>query len=655
MRMLHPFLFCLLLSLPALMQGQSVTISPTKDNTLYQSPSGALSNGTGIYLFSGRTKQASNALRRTVLQFDVAGNVPAGATITGATLTLTMNKGTGVSHAHSLFALSQAWGEGSTNASGNEGAGGVSTTNSATWIHTFFSGSNWTTAGGDFAATASAITNVGGASSYNWSSPGVTADVQGWYANPSTNFGWILTGNETSAGSSKRFASRENPISSARPKLVVTYTLPCVDPDIPTLSATAPTFCPGDTIGITVTGGSLNDATAWHLYETSCGGTLIASNVTGQFAVTPTGAASYFVRGEGGCVTPGSCATVGVTPNPSEDAGFGYTGGGVFCLSATTVSPVITGTPGGTFSASSSDLMLDPATGNIAIGMSVPGSYQVTYMTPGIDCIDSSTVTVVINDTPVVNDTVAICQGDSLLFDGQFLTVEGDYTGVFQTVAGCDSTVNLRLDLRTAFNVFDSVSICQGDSVILGTQVIKVPGTYSETFQAGSGCDSTVNLVVTQTNVDVSVSQTDSTLTAAVAEARYQWIDCSTNTAIAGATNRSFTPSSSGEYAVEVEVNGCVDTSTCVVVDIANSLKDELQLDVVAAPNPTEGMLQIRLGQSFREASVQVYSLQGQLVLTTEVRNSDQAELDVSSLPSGMYILTIQSEDKRGSLKVKKE
>ncbi|MEL7341452.1 MAG: DNRLRE domain-containing protein, partial [Bacteroidota bacterium] len=199
MRTLYASLLCLLFSFPLITAAQSVTISPSQDNTLYQSTNGTLSNGTGQFLFSGRTKQASNSLRRTVLQFDIAGNVPAGATITGATLTLTMNKGTGVSHAHSLFALSQAWGEGSTNASGNEGSGGASTANSATWIHTFFSGSNWTTAGGDFAATASAITNVGGSNSYNWSSPAVTADVQGWYANPSTNFGWILTGNETTA------------------------------------------------------------------------------------------------------------------------------------------------------------------------------------------------------------------------------------------------------------------------------------------------------------------------------------------------------------------------------------------------------------------------------------------------------------------------
>lgn len=634
---------------------QSVTITPSQDNTLYQSPSGSLSNGTGQFLFSGRTKQASNALRRTVLQFDVAGNVPAGATITGATLTLTMNKGTGVSHAHSLFVLTQAWGEGSTNASGNEGSGGASTANSATWIHTFFSGSNWTNAGGDFAATASAITNVGGSNSYNWSSPAVTADVQGWYANPSSNFGWILTGNETTSGSAKRFASRENPISSARPRLVVTYTLPCSDPDIPSLSASAPSFCPGETININVTAGNLNDATAWHLYETSCGGTLIASNASGQFTVTPTGATSYFVRGEGGCVTPGSCATISVTPNPSEDAGFGYSNGGVFCLAMATESPVITGTAGGTFSAYSTDLVLAPSTGDITIGMSLPGSYQVTYLTPGVDCQDSSTVTVVINDTPVVKDTIAICSGDSLLFDGQFLKVEGDYTGVFQTTAGCDSTVNLRLDIRTSFNVNESVAICPGDSVILGTQVIKVPGTYTEMFQTNAGCDSTVNLTVSETSVDISVSKTDSTLTSAAVDASYQWIDCTTNTAITGATSRSFTPSSSGEYAVEVGVNGCVDTSECVVVDIANSLRDELRLTLTASPNPTAGQLQLELGQTFLQSSVEVYSLQGQKVLANEANNSSRLTLDLSSLSSGMYIINVKAGDKWGSIKVRKE
>src|SRR5207244_3726302 len=70
-----------------------VTIAPSKDNTLYQSATGALSNGAGPTMFAGTTNATGgNAIRRGVIAFNVAGSVPAGATINGVTLTLAVDK-----------------------------------------------------------------------------------------------------------------------------------------------------------------------------------------------------------------------------------------------------------------------------------------------------------------------------------------------------------------------------------------------------------------------------------------------------------------------------------------------------------------------------------------------------------------------------------
>ena len=61
---------------------------------------------------------------------------------------------------------------------------------------------------------------------YSWSTPGMVSDVQMWLNAPAANDGWLLLGNETTLSTAKRFATRENPVSSARPLLVVTYLLP---------------------------------------------------------------------------------------------------------------------------------------------------------------------------------------------------------------------------------------------------------------------------------------------------------------------------------------------------------------------------------------------------------------------------------------------
>jgi len=58
-------------------------------------------------------------------------------------------------------------------------------------------------------------------------------------------------------------------------------------------------------------------------------------------------------------------------------------------------------------------------------------------------------------------------------------------------------------------------------------------------------------------------------LTATQTGATYQWLDCLNGfQPIAGETNQSFTPSNDGNYAVEITVNGCSDTSSCFLIEI---------------------------------------------------------------------------------------
>src|SRR5881628_2053154 len=64
----------------------TVTLAPSKDNTLYESDQGELSNGIGVYVFAGNTRQATGAARRGLLAFNLAA-IPAQSLVTSATLT----------------------------------------------------------------------------------------------------------------------------------------------------------------------------------------------------------------------------------------------------------------------------------------------------------------------------------------------------------------------------------------------------------------------------------------------------------------------------------------------------------------------------------------------------------------------------------------
>jgi hypothetical protein len=173
-------------------------------------------------LFAGSTDDG--LARRGVIAFDIAGNIPPGSAINSASLRMNMSRTPSTTaQAIGLHKLLADWGEGISNAGAEEGRGAPATTNDATWRHRFFSTSFWSTQGGDFFSAQSASSSVGPLGLYTWSSPQLTADVQGWLNTPASNFGWLIVGAEGGTGTTKRFDTRE---STSPPVLTIEYTPP---------------------------------------------------------------------------------------------------------------------------------------------------------------------------------------------------------------------------------------------------------------------------------------------------------------------------------------------------------------------------------------------------------------------------------------------
>ena len=132
---------------PRLAIADSININPSKDNTLYEyvPADGDRSNGIGDHFFAGKT--GMGFIRRGVLAFDIAGSVPPGSTITSVSLTMHMSR-TALSNVRTveLHTLPADWGEGTSDATANEGQGAPATANDATWRHRFYSTIFWTTA-----------------------------------------------------------------------------------------------------------------------------------------------------------------------------------------------------------------------------------------------------------------------------------------------------------------------------------------------------------------------------------------------------------------------------------------------------------------------------------------------------------------------------
>jgi len=203
-----------------------LTVPAAKDNTLYQDPSGSLSNGAGQHVFAGTN--AAGLARRGLLTFDLRGLLPPFATLHSAVITLSVSQAQSTpSVPVSLHRVSAPWGEGDSRASGDEADGASATAGDATWRHRSFPTVQWTTAGGDFEVLPVATTTlVGGNGSYGFTSAQLVADVQYLAWHPEAAFGWLIQGDENGTGSAKRFASREHPDPALRPRLTLTWTNP---------------------------------------------------------------------------------------------------------------------------------------------------------------------------------------------------------------------------------------------------------------------------------------------------------------------------------------------------------------------------------------------------------------------------------------------
>ena len=128
---------------------ESIELAPAKDATIYDDGDGTNANGSGSFLFTGRTEsQNGSAERRALLAFPIAGTVPDGAAIASVSLELELSRTISGEQTLKLHRLIEDWSEGSSDPPQNEGGGVSPSAGDVTWLHRDFSQDLWMTAGG---------------------------------------------------------------------------------------------------------------------------------------------------------------------------------------------------------------------------------------------------------------------------------------------------------------------------------------------------------------------------------------------------------------------------------------------------------------------------------------------------------------------------
>lgn len=413
----------------------------------------------------------------------------------------------------------------------------------------------------------------------------------------------------------------------------ITITVNAVtDPDVPTLTASSTTICPGETTTITI-GGALNDATDWEVYSGSCGGASEGSTTTGSFDVSPTTTTTYFIRGEGGCVTPGSCGSITITADDGtapdittcpDDQDIAVDESCELALPDFTSDAVFTDDCDGAPS-----IVQDPIAGTIISGA---GTIQ--------------TVTLTVTDA---SGNSSECEFDITLVDEtapSIVDCPSDQSSAPNS-AGCTAAMSWTEPTVTdnCSGAVISGSHASGDTFDQGITTV----TYTATDGAGNtaSCSFEIEVIsdlatsaTTVTESTGSDGEIDLTVTGGIAPYTFDWDNDGT-----GDTDdtEDLTGLEGGEYTViVVDANGCVDTLTITVGSHVGF--DQLEgVNLKMYPNPAHEMLTIQV-QGSELVAVELINAIGQVNHFVGQSTDDILQIDLANFARGMYIVRVETK-----------
>ena len=298
------------------------------------------------------------------------------------------------------------------------------------------------------------------------------------------------------------------------------------------------------------------------------------------------------------------------------------------------------------------------------------GDYSVNY-TAANGC--DSIVTLHLTILPVQNTAVSadICQGGNYDFFGQALTQTGTYTHTLTSANGCDSVITLSLTVHSMMLTQIADTICEGTSYPFFDQTLTQTGVYAHALQTVYGCDSLITLSLTvlpASHTDLSAEGCDS----------YEWNGetytqsgdysvsytaangCDSivtlHLTISHSVTSEFTIETnegcytwngteycqSGDYTQTLQtVAGC-DSVVTLHLTVGVGIEDhDLNAAIFLTPNPATNICRIN-GLETEPISVDLYDMNGKLV-----RRPNTTEFDVSTLPTGIYMVRVTTNDNR--------
>ncbi|MFK7946453.1 MAG: T9SS type A sorting domain-containing protein, partial [Saprospiraceae bacterium] len=259
----------------------------------------------------------------------------------------------------------------------------------------------------------------------------------------------------------------------------------------------------------------------------------------------------------------------------------------------------------------------------------------------GCDSIITINLTIT---TPSSSITVTSCD-DYTSPSGVVLTTSQIFIDTIPSSAGCDSIITIDLTIANPSSSITETS-CGAYTSPSGI-VVTTSQFFTDTISSVNGCDSTITIDLTIVEINDSITPSDIVIVSEETNpnATFQWFDCSNGNLILipNANSNNYSNNTNGFYAVEITLNGCVDTSACVEFIWNNTENQYLQSIVNIFPNPTNGDFTIDLGTTYEDIQVEIYSIDGKLITNQLFNNQQEINAKIEAI-TGLYQVRITTE-----------
>jgi gliding motility-associated-like protein len=276
------------------------------------------------------------------------------------------------------------------------------------------------------------------------------------------------------------------------------------------------------------------------------------------------------------------------------------------------------------FLSSSFDTLLPNATAILT------GNYSVYLMFDG--CYSDTTVeTITVNPVYnlVLNET--ICSNEFYTLGNQQLNQPGNYFLNLQTVAGCDSIIDLTLNVNPSYSFTRDTTLCEGEFFTYYGQTLSATGVYQFDLQTSLGCDSIIiyDLIVFPIPASPILANNSPLLCPndiAVFEAQpvvggtFAWTGPNNFTSQVDSFSFAAPVASMGDYFATVTVNGCESPASQIELDILNIYTlDDFEFPNVFTPNDDNSNDLLELDDYFKtcqEYTMNIFDRWGNLIYT---------------------------------------